>query len=1550
MTRAKTKLLTLSAAEKNGSEISNVDTQISGKNDHMEISFMSGGSLGTVEQMVSLETQEIRVNTPILDFISELEVGVSGTMENVPERSDTASGRSQISDIVEVQISNIGPIVTAILDSENINSDDADDNNNSNINDIDTNSIPFESPSIGLPSNAIDVIEGYNGQNSIVESYIGDNSSNNNNMEIINTSLELVQTGDFTGIEAVSEIIDNERSVMVIHEGSKKRNRSPEKSDESPIILTRVSAVSKARKILSPSSSDSENQEDSDGSIPFSEPNTPIVRRKIHNKFAKKNFSVNDILTRAYGPNHQRLAASNNNNNISSKMFGINNNSIVNNGNNSGDSNMSGNKNKNKNKNNSSCSSSSRDRSYSVSNNNNLDDRSYSDDNYSNVETECEIPNSAGCGSDISCSREEVPTIGDGSSYSNVSNVLHSNISHTPSHGRVDIPSMPACDNITYDTIYSNIPIRGIRRNKRSALFKIILKLMAKVSAVDTAGNGTASTDEVLAFLYCPALSSLESTVLSRLMNCSDNDLVRTIVSICDVKSRNNSLAESVEDPSLANNSSGVPAAGAVKLPPHTIRRAKRLIEADRVGAASNFLDNSSSKARIADVTNPRVLSKLKELHPERVPEYDGLTLGQGHGRTLAVSIPQMMVEETVKELPRESGVGVYPWSFELIQLCFAESDEFQRMITALVGLMANGQLPHPSLWLQSRLIAIETGEKIRPIAVSDPWVRLTSRILSKRMMAAAQEYVGACQLGVGTKGGAEILVHSASMVNEAMLKASSMPSSNRPRLGILSCDARNAFNSLKRRAIGKAILDNVKLRPLFRYFRWAYGQEVPLMTDIHTQILMSGTGVRQGDPLGPMLFAIGIASTLKRVASKFSDIQILAYLDDVFLLGEPEKCLACFESLSKEFSALNLVFNKSKCNLLIFGAPPAPRVCRGISVVNTGLKVLGVPIGTPEYCKQVLKDLYLSYSSTVKFLDNFNSAESFVLLKSSINARPVHTLRGLHPELTAEEAAKFDRAIELALGRTVFPGPQVRLSPVSLQVKNLSAEFGGLGMRGMRVINEAAYVSSLITALRYIKENLPIIYSFRFSIRLDAQLMRQCHLTAGAGSSIDELLSPFAEKPREELPSQRSICREIDQRRFDALVTELKTSRNPAWVHWLMSSKTKGISSWLYIASKPVPGLDVSPEAFLDALRTRLLIPPSFVSPNTVRICGRCQMSVSDSLHALSCRAMSGLVTKRHDVIVGHIMKYCKEIVKTPVYANYPIDHQAVGSASTATNSSSSSCSISSSNGVSGNSNSSSSNSSRVSLDSSEAVRPAGQSSSSSGQPSRPDERLNASVSSSVSSSGNALHPRVTDYGGPRRAQNTAPPQAPARTAATTAGPNSVSNGSNNNGPQIPRDTRGDLKADLFLTLPGGNPCYLDLVVTNPSTPSTINANKNLTPGYGATEAEKGKFQKYTHRYGELIRSQLVPFGMEATGRLGPNACKFFDDIGRNISDDTDLKAKEKKAKNLLARRIAATLVIYNGILMSQFRGHSEVVPIDRHDYGDPYQDVPDDPASRDY
>ena len=59
------------------------------------------------------------------------------------------------------------------------------------------------------------------------------------------------------------------------------------------------------------------------------------------------------------------------------------------------------------------------------------------------------------------------------------------------------------------------------------------------------------------------------------------------------------------------------------------------------------------------------------------------------------------------------------------------------------------------------------------------------------------------------------------------------------------------------------------------------------------TVILLSEEGVHQGNPLGPTLFTSAIQPILKATQEKYEDVTILAYLDDIFVVGEVY-CVLC--------------------------------------------------------------------------------------------------------------------------------------------------------------------------------------------------------------------------------------------------------------------------------------------------------------------------------------------------------------------------------------------------------------------------------------------------------------------------------------------------------------------------------------------------------------------------------------------------------------------------------------------------------------------------------
>ena len=172
-------------------------------------------------------------------------------------------------------------------------------------------------------------------------------------------------------------------------------------------------------------------------------------------------------------------------------------------------------------------------------------------------------------------------------------------------------------------------------------------------------------------------------------------------------------------------------------------------------------------------------------------------------------------------------------------------------------------------------------------------------------------------QLGVGVPGGAEVLVHTARTLLE-----------NNPGWACASNDLRNGFNACRRDKVLEAVRSNPRFSQYYPSLYKQYCRHATLLANgkpifppaahvdapsssetqygsdsgdqDHTGPLRQPTqparavtsrqGVRQGDPAGPWLFAAALHPALLALQAAFPDVHILAYLDDVYLIGPPAR------------------------------------------------------------------------------------------------------------------------------------------------------------------------------------------------------------------------------------------------------------------------------------------------------------------------------------------------------------------------------------------------------------------------------------------------------------------------------------------------------------------------------------------------------------------------------------------------------------------------------------------------------------------------------------
>ena len=311
---------------------------------------------------------------------------------------------------------------------------------------------------------------------------------------------------------------------------------------------------------------------------------------------------------------------------------------------------------------------------------------------------------------------------------------------------------------------------------------------------------------------------------------------------------------------------------------------------------------------------NAAVIAALRHKHPTAPPARPSLLAS---GPCPVGAVPDFAVADVVKaarSFRRGSAAGPSGLRGEHLReaLESAHGDEVAAHLTRVVQLLVRGEAPFELAQhlAGATLHALPKGQDdVRPIAVGETLRRLVAKCLCSHVKSEAREWLSPLQVGVAVPLGAEAAVHSSRHWVHAYR--------NNPDKVFLKLDFVNAFNTVHRATVLREV--RLRLPAMAPWAEWCYSHHTKLL--FQGEALTSEAGVQQGDPLGPLLFALALQPSLCAAGRSQLDL-CFAYLDDVCLAGDYTAVSAALGRLVNAARQVGLHLNVGKCELTTLGGP----------------------------------------------------------------------------------------------------------------------------------------------------------------------------------------------------------------------------------------------------------------------------------------------------------------------------------------------------------------------------------------------------------------------------------------------------------------------------------------------------------------------------------------------------------------------------------------------------------------------------------------------------
>ncbi|CAI7903792.1 unnamed protein product [Closterium sp. NIES-54] len=423
------------------------------------------------------------------------------------------------------------------------------------------------------------------------------------------------------------------------------------------------------------------------------------------------------------------------------------------------------------------------------------------------------------------------------------------------------------------------------------------------------------------------------------------------------------------------------------------------------------------------------------------------------------------------------------------------------------------------------------------------------------------------------------------------------------------------------------------------------------LLTDprLSTTALTSGRGVRQGDPLGPLLFAASIQQHLRRVATEHPEVMVLAYADDITLIGPATATLGALKVLTPLLAQDGLTCNLGKSLAWSSSSLEGNELPEGLPLTHEGVRVLGSPVGSQRFCADLVRSTLTNAAAPLGSLASIHPQHTLLLSSRCISRRIGYLLRTTPTDVLplSEWHAWCAELLNTALtAASIQPPRRDTEFNFLLRQATLPVALGGLGLTDPTAEAAPAYLASTTEALRLLRSlDLPATAA----LGSNSNALQPSAAHSVTIQDMEGRLPPLALqnlRGEQETPSQdqlqRALSQEVHAAKADALTEESRAIRSaPKMGHTLrlVSLRGEGAGAWLQ-ALPLTPDLCFSPEQFRTALAFRMGIRQNVP---TVCECGELVADCSLPNHLLRCSTGPDR-TRTHNQLAFAVAKMARE------------------------------------------------------------------------------------------------------------------------------------------------------------------------------------------------------------------------------------------------------------------------------------------------------------------